>query len=331
MNPRHLIGHALGAAPSEGSVCAVCGVSPYAVGRPAKDVFGPAFTDYDLLWGEGEDVCEGCAAMLGGKPSRENPPLRMGHFAVIGGALERPDGERMVEILRDPPDDLQALGWTSSRQRHASLRAGSCGGGVLQIGTEQETITWDVSRDVALLDAVSTLRRHAHREHILTGQYPPHVIASLGAAWEPAEGVVATYRPSLSLDMAVHLVRRPPQQEEDPVPMMESQRIAARLLLHLTVGSKEREADPIRYWSSLLPRRLAAAVGRHRTLADIAARLIEDTLVEPLHYATQAGVAMIEDLSPEQATEIVDHWRAQPRLIIALVRALKEEDRVSTD
>jgi len=321
---RHVMGHALGAA-SGSCLCAFCGRSPFAAARPTKTVCGPAFVDYDLLIAaDAPDVCAGCVAMVGGKPSKENPPLRMGHIAVINGVLERPDGARLVGLLTDPPPSLEVLCWTNSRQRHASLRAGLCGDSVLYIGTESGTIEW-TEQDVALLDAVSVLRAHARQDHIATGQYPPHVIVALGASWSPAEAVVARYRPSLLLDMVVAIVRRPPPSEDDPMPIADPQRNAAELLLLLSDGSADRKADPIRYWSTLLMRRLAAACGRGRDLAEVSALLMESTTVNPLSSDTVDAVARIEEMDDEDAASVVQLWHTQPRIIIALTRIIKDE------
>ena len=207
MKPIHLVAEALGIAASGPSACAVCDPSPFGVARPSKDVFGPAFVDYDLIHDSRiDDVCEGCAAVLGGKPSRENPPIRMGHVAVVNGVLERPDGARLLELIRNP-EGVEVLCWTATRQRHTILRAEPCTG-VLGIGTETGTLVWE-RHDVELLDAVSVLRQAASPDHIATGDYPAHIVERLGAQWEPAEAVVSRYRPGLHLDLAVALVRRP--------------------------------------------------------------------------------------------------------------------------
>lgn len=326
---RHAIGRAKGAiADGQGSACASCGDSPFGEGRPTSDVCGPNFTDYDLLLDASLPmVCDGCARMLGGKPSKTDPPLRMAHFAVFSTGIVYPDGAQLAEILRDPPDDLAAIAWTASRQKHASLRAGLCGDGVLYVGTEGETVEWVPERDRDLLDAVSALRAHARREQVLAGDYPPHVIVALGDSWEPNEAIVTRHRPSTRLDMVCAIVRRPEViPETNAMPIAEPQRRAAELLLLIASSSRDRDQDPIRFWGETLPRRLAAASSRPDLLTAVG-RLMADTHVQATFPGAVEAVGTVEAMEPGEAAEILNIWRAQGPIVLALTRIIRDERR----
>lgn len=325
MTPIHTIASARGIKPSpSGSVCVICGESPYAVGRPAAGLLGPNFTDYDALQSpDAPDACEGCCAVLGGKPGSVPMPLRMGHFAVVDGELLRPDSAELLALLIDPPAGIQAAAWTATRKRHASLRCGQCSPDHLLVGAETGTIAWDVAAGRRLVEAVSTLRASARQEHVLSGEYPPHVILALGAAWEPAEAVVAAYRPSLLLDMAVTLVRRPESTTtETSMPIAESERLAGELLLSIGQASTLRDADPIAFWATTFPRRVAAA-GSRATLLDAAGWLAEKVRVNPSGLGD--ALAVIESLTPEQSTQMLALWRDRALLSVAFARQISRE------
>lgn len=328
----HAIGRALGAREDGvGSWCAVCGASPFPVGRPAASVFGPNFVDWGLLERAHEDnVCEGCAKALGGKPSRANPPLRMSHFVVVGGVLDRVDGAGLLACLRRPPSEVEAVGWAVSRQKHVSLRCGPCTPDLLRVGCDHGTITWRPARDVALLDAVETLRSHARQDDILTGHYPPHVIQKIGLSrWRTAEAVVSTRRPSLHLDLAVALVRRPEidQTEEVMSEIPESMRAAAELLHPLCMASAARDEDAINFWHALLPRRLASAASS-ASLTEWLGYLVEALSVTASRPEVVEVVRRLDEMGPEEAAEILSILRRDHRLVITVTRLVGEKQRL---
>lgn len=324
-HPLHILAAAQGVTPGKGCTCIVCGASPFDAGRPAADLLGPLFTDYDLLQApEATDACAGCASVLGGKPGSVPMPLRMGHFAVVAGELLRPSGAELLDLLLDPPVGLQVIAWTATRQRHASLRCGRCEPGLLMVGTEQGTVAWDVDVGRQVAAAVQTLRGAAQADHVLTGQYPPHVILALGAAWEPAEAVVAAHRPSPLLDMVCALVRRPETSTttESPMPIAESERLAGELILTIGRASAIREADPIAFWATTMPRRVAAA-GTRPTLIDAAGWLVQQVRANP--SALGEALGLIESMTPEQSTHTLDLWRDRALVCVAFARQLQRE------
>lgn len=324
MHPLHHIGRALGATPGD-SVCAVCGPSPFAVGRAASDALGPNFVDYDLIPGESADVCDGCARVLGGRPGDTPAPLRTGHFLVRGGELVRASIDDLRAALTS--GDVDVIAWTASRQKHASLRCGPCGGGVLRMGTDSETLVWDVARDAPLLAAVETLRAAAKREQIEAGQYPPHVILALGAAWEPAEAVVSRYRPGLALDLALAVVRRPDVTLTTEATTMALDPALMDLGLMVDTLSRcsgARDADPIRYWSELLPRRLAAAASS-QTMAEWLSYLVQSLSVAASRAEVVDVLAAVAAMTPEQEAAALAVARRDHRLIITAARLARQE------
>ena len=312
-----------------GSLCAVCGASPFPSDRTTKKMLGPGFVDYALLAdASAAYTCAGCAALLGGKPSKENPPLRMGHFVVAGGRLDRADGERIVEVLSNPPADIEAVGWAPSRKKHVALRCGLCSPAVLLVGCDHGTIQWETERDRRLLDAVSTLRRAARQDAIASGQYAPHTIQTLSPdVWQAAESVVAEYRPSLHLDLAVALVRRPlltPEEVDVSVP--DEYRTAAELLHPLTQQSADRRDDPIRFWSELLPRRLASAASS-ATLIEWLSYVVEAIHVEAFRSEVVGVLELVADMDVGEERSIMAVLRRDHRLIITYTRMVGEELR----
>lgn len=324
---RHAIGRALGAAEvSGGSVCACCGASPFGPARPAKDVMGPNFTDHDLMLAcDAEDVCGGCAAMLGGKPSKENPPLRMASFYVpaSGGDVVRLGIDELRELLTRPADGV--LGWAVSRQKHASLRCGAPVGRDWLIGYDDGQIRWS-PHDAGLLSAVESARMSASREEILTGQYRPHAVQSGGQRLIDAEAVICRYRGSPHLDLAVAVVRRPDPSivEESAMPTLPRHERAAEIVAELSARSQLRGRDGLAYWNDILPRRLAAA-GTSRDLGAAVARLMRDLLVSVIGDEPARAVALVEALSLDEARDVLALWRDESRLVSTLAfRALKE-------
>lgn len=318
MNPFAAIGHALGGV-TGACLCSVCGPSAFVVGRPSNEVFGPNFTDYDRVDAAIPDVCDGCARMLGGKPGSDPPPLRTASFAVVGGELRRLDIDAMAALLRGS-EPVEAMGWAISRQKHASLRCGPCSPGLLRIGCDSGTIEWRPEVDRALLDAVATLRTAAMREHILGGAYPPHVLLALGDAWNAAESVVSRYRPSLHLDLACAVVRRPEiTPESAPMTIPPEYEQAARLLDPLTRHSAARDKDPIRFWSELLPRRLDAA-SNSATVLEWTSYLVRALDVSSFHPDVVAVLS-----APCDDAAVLSVLRRDHRLLIAFVRQIQAD------
>lgn len=109
------------------------------------------------------------------------------------------------------------------------------------------------------------------------------------------------------------------------MPIAEPQRRAAELLLSFTYASGARQADAIRFWSHLLPRRLAAAASRP-TLLEAASKLMDGIETNPRAAATVEGIEAIESFTAEEATDVLRLWRTQAPIIIALTRIIRDEE-----
>lgn len=304
--------------------CQVCGPkSPFAA---SSATLGPGFVDYDLVDASQTAICDGCRRLLAGKPGSDPPPLRTHHWAVVSDELSRLDAAQLVELLRAPPVGVQAVAWAKSRQKHAVLRCGTCSPMLLRIGSDDGTIEWRPATDAALLDAISELRRGATRDQILAGDYPPHVLERLGAAWSDAEAVVARYRPSLQLDMAAALVPRPEITATTEVPPMllpDEVQALSHLLYALTRHSAWRQRDAIRFWSELLPRRLEAA-STSASLAEWVSYLLGALDVAASHPEVVEAIGA--DLGPD--AELLPAIRRDHRLLVVATRQIYHEQRL---
>lgn len=49
-HPMHIIATALGVVPIDGCTCAVCGPSPFGVGRPSEDVYSAGESTFVAYW-----------------------------------------------------------------------------------------------------------------------------------------------------------------------------------------------------------------------------------------------------------------------------------------
>ena len=326
---RHVIGRALGAVPVDGgSSCACCGASPFGPARPAADVVAtPNFTDHDLMTDlDADDVCEGCARMMGGSPNKENPPLRMASFwcPADGSEVVRLGIDELRELLNRDADGV--LGWAVSRQKHASLRCGAPLGRDWLIGFDDGQIRWTAA-DRQLLVAVEHARMTASREEILTGQYRAHAMQAGGARLLAAEGVIAHYRGSPHLSLAVAVVRRPDPStvEESAMPTRPRHEAVAEIVAELSKRSQLRARDGLAFWHDILPRRLTMA-GSSRDLPSALARLMRDLLVTPISDGANRAVELVEAMTADEAREALGLMRTDARVIVTLAfRALKEQ------
>jgi hypothetical protein len=145
--------------------------------------------------------------------------------------------------------------------------------------------------------------------------------------WQQAEAVVARHRPSLHLDMAVALVRRPELTQENIMgEIPPAMRAAAELLHPLTQASAHRDDDAIAFWHHLLPRRLASAASS-QTLAEWLSYMVEALSVTTAREPVMAVVRRLEGMSESEARSILDTLRRDHRLVITVTRLVAEEQR----
>ena len=159
-SPLTIIARSLGVTESDRPIpCAICVESPYAGAGRAGRVLPRSFTNhYDLAAPHIEQVCEGCRALMGGRPGRVPPPLRTRSFSL---ALE---SRRMIglmqsswwELLSNRPRSPQIVSWARSRKKHHYLHAGISQNGEWRIGSDDGPII--AEHDSALLLAITALR-----------------------------------------------------------------------------------------------------------------------------------------------------------------------------
>ena len=114
------------------------------------------------------------------------------------------------------------------------------------------------------------------------------------------------------------------------MPIAEPQRRAAELLLSIAESSRDRDDDPIRFWSETFPRRIAAASSRPDLLSAVS-RLMEDARCHATFPGAVAAVAAVEEMSDDEASEIINIWRNQGPVVLALTRIIRDERREERD
>lgn len=102
----------------------------------------------------------------------------------------------------------------------------------------------------------------------------------------------------------------------------EPHRRAGTLILTIGQASRVREEDPIKFWASLYPRRLAAAAQRP-TLIEMVGRLAEQVAVNP--SAMEDAVASIERMTDSETEETLRLCRETPLLVVAFARQISRE------
>lgn len=323
--PRHWIGIALGAEVSpKGSICAVCGPSRFASKRPAAEVFSSGFVDYDLCVSPAADwVCDGCARMLGGKPGDSPPPLKAAHFVVVDGQMLKPSGAELLPYVVDPPGGIQAIAWTGSRKKHASLRCGPCSPLRVEVGTEDGTAAIDVASAKDAAGVIQKIRMYATQDEVLSGNYAPQVALNLGMELYELDARITHLRGGPVLSLLVALVRRPDAPERrETVKLTETQLMAGRIVLTLGNGAPKR--DPIEFWKSLVPRRVAVAANR-ATLWDAMQWLSEKLGTSP--YAAAEAIEIVSEVDDMTSAEVLKLMREAPAFVVGVARHLAKEAR----
>lgn len=323
--PRYWIGIALGAEEApKGSLCAVCGPSRFASKRPAAEVFSSGFVDYDLCVSPSADwVCDGCARMLGGRPGDDPPPLKAAHFVVVDGQLIKPSGAELLPYVVDPPGGIQAIAWTGSRKKHASLRCGPCSTYRVEVGTEDGTAAVDVAEAKAVSAVIEKIRMYATQEEVLSGNYAPQTAINLGMDLYDLDARITHLRGGPVLSLLVALVRRPEAPERrEAVQLTDVQIVAGRIVLVLGNGAPKR--DPIEFWKSLVPRRVAVAANR-ATLWDAMQWLSEKLGTSP--YAAAEAIEIVSEVDDKTSAEVLKLMREAPAFVVGVARHLAKEVR----
>lgn len=326
-SPLHILAAARGVPPGTGCTCIVCGESPFSVGRPADKLLGPNFTDYEILRApEATDACEGCCSILGGKPSKTDPPVRMLQVVAVPGeplrVIQRADFEA---LLRQPIRRDHVIIWNDSMKRHASLRAGISNPDELRIGGDDGQVVYRPDEHMPLLDAVKTLRGGFARREIASGEYAPKKVSAFGPRrWERLDAVVARHRPSYLLDFLIGTLAAPETSttSEDPEMISDTDRQAAALVRTIALHARVDIQWGV-FHSGFARKRLVAAATRP-TLADVVERFASSLATSPAGMAQ--ALEQLEKLTPEEAADILAALRARPAIITTLAAQRPHEE-----
>ena len=316
----HTIARALGRRPGEGasSGCAVCGRSPFGTVGRLRPALGPAFNNHLALRAPDVDaVCEGCKAVLGGKPGRTPPPLRMRSIAVDPETdtlryLEQKDWWEILTNGQHPPI---ILSWAHSRKKQHMLHAGISCRGYWHVGSDDGPIRYDHRADA--LDAILALREAgASKGAILAGRYRPQVVAACGALVERCETVLRPLRGLPAMALWVHAAPSDieAQQEEEPRMLGEADRAAVTLLEAIAWGAEYRVKDGLRFWGGYFQARIARFA--RLPLPEAVSRLIGECRVSTTEAARAA--AMVEAMSEEDMAAVEEVLRQRSALVHAL-------------
>ena len=273
------VGDALGCDRAPGTTeCGVCGNSPFSVFGPLHKSLGPMFSRWpELRNPAAANVCSGCKAILGGRPGRTPPPLRMMSFRVqCEDPVLQPitDRDEWWRLLAGPPDDPTVVSWAQSRKKHHVLNAGISADGRWRIGSDEELVAWE--HDAGLQPAVSALLAlGVPKGAIVSGRYPARLIARAAAKISALESVVFRYRgPVLDLFVwaAPAASKKPLSKEELMLPPED--KLAVNLIATLAFGSTLRTNDGLRFWGGFLLSRMRRFM--RLPLPDLVSRLASE-------------------------------------------------------
>ena len=319
MHHLHLAAECRGVSPGDSSRCAVCGPSPFGAARPASDVFGPNFTDYELIADpSAPQVCAGCVSLLSGRPGDDPPPLRTMHALLVEGAAPVYPGTRAIAgILRSPPERPFVLTWTATRQRHAILRAGLSSAAEVLVGTERGTAAYRPAEHEQVLDAVEAMRAVFTPDEIVSGDYPPTKLAGALELYQRCEPSIAPHRGAILLEMIAAVAIKPEQaHQEAHVQALDADDDAAWLLADLAEASDLRRADGLGFWRATLQRRLEAV--KHRPLLELVSKLAERLQCQATSPAMMRVHQRLVVLSDAEAEQLRRAFAHHATIVVAL-------------
>jgi len=185
-------------------------------------------------------------------------------------------------VLLDPPTGPFGLVCSTSRKRHAWLRAERCDARRIVVGTDAGAVEYRPLAHRPLLDAVAGLRAVFHSDAIRRGDYSAVAIVSAGAGWwRDLESVVAPHRPTPLLDFLCSIT---PRSESRPTPggqmaLDPDDQDALYLLTRIAISSSARRSDGLVFWRGRFRHRVQR-FGR-LPLRDLVARLISELDCQP--------------------------------------------------
>ena len=319
--PLHSVARALGVEAGGGCGCAVCGSSPFDAAGRKRQVLGVGFSQHETLLSPRHDaVCLGCKAVLGGRPGRQPPPLRMVSFRI-----DMPPAAPEIQPLNQadwqpllaagPPPGGAVVSWARSKKKHHALSAGVSADGVWRIGSDDGRI--DAPHSPELMRAVISLRRlGASKTAILTGVHAPGTAARPGFARN--DEIVRPHRGGAWLELVVYACaeeRGKNQGDEKPM-LTEIEKKAVGLLADIAGGSALRREDGIRFWGGFF----AGRVSRFAQTADIkefVSRLGDECRTDISAMAAAARKAALE-WPDEDGPQVLEAMRKRGAILQAL-------------
>ena len=315
----HDFAAALGVSRGAGCECALCGLSPFGAAGPTKRVLGVNFTGWSLLKGGSGSICTACARCFAGKPSKTDPPLRMGSVVLTAECkLHRALKPRDLWpwLVGDLPTPRR-ISHSASWKRHHWIHSGPCSDHLLVVGGDDGPIRIAASeREVLVLvaGALSVFRR----KEIVSGHYHPRGVESYGPTkWAAMESRLRLHRGTGLLALAAACApkghARREEEEEEMIP--ESDKTAASLLAMLCYGSSMRVRDGKAFWGGVLQHRVARFA--RLPLHDMVARLMAELDVTPTSPTTSGALSLLAGVGQAQAA-VEKSIRTRHRLVCAL-------------
>ena len=320
MNPDalHMVADARGVPRGERSYCAVCGSSPFPMGRLAVDVVTPMFSDREWIADErAEHVCAGCVSLLSGRPGDDPPPLRTMHvLARPGEPLHNLTPAQLGDAILNPFDGDHVLVWATSRQRQAVLRAGISRPGRLLVGADDGTIEV-LPQHKEAAHAVGRLVAGFRRDAVRAGQYAANAIAEYGAArWRADEAIVSEIRGTLLLDLfCATMPKDETQHEKEEAMLQPCDQDAVEVLSKLALASDMRTNDGLSFWRAAYLHRIRRYA--NQPMADFIAKVGAAIGVRPCAPSMAELVAWIASLPESRVASISAAIRERATLLVA--------------
>lgn len=318
---RTILADALGAARGSGSLCALCGESPFGAAGSTRSVLGPNFVDFWAIERpDADSICQGCARCLAGRPGDDPPPLRTRSVLVVDGSLTVLDRPALWDAITAPASTAHVLSWSTGGKIHHWLHAGVSTADRLMIGSDRSCIAV-TSADRPLADAVLALVAHFPRAAVVGGDYHPKAVQSFSAArWAQLDRAVEPYRPSPLLDLLCYCAPKPdaPDTENAHEELMIDPAIqtAANLLACIAGASEYRATRGKEFWSGFFRHR----VERHKRLplAECVSRLLDACQSSATAETTREATAWLAQACEGECASVERALRTNTALVVAL-------------
>jgi hypothetical protein len=299
----------------DGDSCLSCG--QMCAGKPLG--IGDSFTTIQQLrLLPGDTVCSGCAGLLG------DAQLRYSGIVANSEGLTRVKREEMWPSLTGQQGDFVAT-WPISRKKHCWLYAGLSTPEEWQIGSDAQTVVFNLREHGPAQESVFHLLNLAiPQSNICSGQYHPKFLSQYLPQIEQAENLIANHRASGLVEFLVYIGPRVKSPLEERIETMidPADELAAKFLSLIAGNSDYRINQGMDFWGGFFAARIERV--RNLPLADQASRLMQSLLI-PAH-GSGVIAEFLNDITAEETKQIEQSISRRPKLVIALAySALKEK------